>query len=461
MDYHKCLDLLHRTEEEIWVAKINEVRNDGALCAWLTTLVPGQASCRLDGGFFNGSYNLCQRLVTSDGTVLLLRLPRISSISSDYADEKVAMEVEALDLIQKKTTIPVPQLHAWALAKDNPLGLGPFMLMEFIDGVCLKELFLKDARLLKEEIPDSDVKFIYRQMANFMLQLFNNINFPHTGSLPTPTTGFSAPVRPLSWKVHDILQSGGGFPTAGEYFRYTMWQDEQQLQHQPNSVTVEQNGGSRFASLKILQSMMPGMVNEKYDQGPFKLICDDLSPANVIVRSQHDLTIVGVVGLEWVYAGPAQLFASAPWWLLLDRPVNEDWDFVAGETPEVSSRYFRHLDMFKQILNEEEAKSLEYHEREVSQLVQWYEDSGAIWLHMLVSSGFFRLRVGVKRWREQMNKIKSTEEEKEFIAKKLCELAVYDEQVDRVEHYKALVDRGAMTREEFVATVRAQGRMLY
>lgn len=86
-----------------------------------------------------------------------------------------------------------------------------------------------------------------------------------------------------------------GFSTTGKYFRYTIGQDEQQLQHQPNSVTGEKNAESRFASLKILESMMPEMINGKYDQGPFKLICDDLGPANMIVRSQHDLTIVGVV----------------------------------------------------------------------------------------------------------------------------------------------------------------------
>lgn len=208
MDYHRCLDILHQTEEDIWVDKINEARKNGALCAWITSLLPGQAPYHLDGGFLNGSYNLCQKLVSNNGTVLLLRFPRKDSVSN-YADEKVAMEVETLDLIRKNTTIPVPEVHAWGLTEPNPLGLGPFILMDFIDGVCLKELFLdEESKLLKEDIPDCDVKSIYRQMANFVLQLFN-INLPCIGSLPTPTTGFSAPVRPLTLKVHDILQNGG------------------------------------------------------------------------------------------------------------------------------------------------------------------------------------------------------------------------------------------------------------
>jgi len=45
--------------------------------------------------------------------------------------------------------------------------------------------------------------------------------------------------------------------------------------------------------------------------GLFKLLCDDFGLANMIVRSKDDLTIVGVVDLEWSYTGPAQLFGSA------------------------------------------------------------------------------------------------------------------------------------------------------
>lgn len=234
MEYHKPLDMFYQVEEAIWVDRINEARLDGRLCAWVTTLHLGdaakdQAPCELTGGFANGSYNICQGMKFHDGTILVLRLPRVSSVSPDYADEKVAMEIEALDLIRTKTTIPVPKVYAWGLAKDNPLGLGPFILMEYIDGVLLKDLFLdrgkeNGSRILKEDVSVGDVEFVYRQMANFMLQLFK-IDLPHIGSLPTPVTGFSAPRRPLTWKVHDILRSGvdtfGRFQCAsnGPYIR--------------------------------------------------------------------------------------------------------------------------------------------------------------------------------------------------------------------------------------------------
>lgn len=61
-------------------------------------------------------------------------------------------------------------------------------------------------------------------------------------------------------------------------------------------------------------------------------------------------------GTEWVSAQPAQLFGSAPWWFLKDRSVNEAWHFQDGEPPEVTSRYFKYLEIFDRVLEEEEAK---------------------------------------------------------------------------------------------------------
>lgn len=208
---------------------------------------------------------------------------------------------------------------------------------------------------------------------------------------------------------------------------------------------------------------MPQFVNAEYEKGPFKLICDDFGPANMIVKSREDLTIVGVVDLEWVYAGPAQLFASAPWWLLLDRPINPEWDFESDNPPRMNERYLKCLNLFKRVLAEEEAKLPRYQERrEVSKLVQWSEDSGAMWLHMLLSSGFFdmftfpfmhlRQRLGVQRWRDHVDKIKTKRDVKNLMATKLKDLDQYDKQVEKLEQLKASKDNGQMTREEFITT---------
>ncbi|KAJ5775788.1 uncharacterized protein N7511_000799 [Penicillium nucicola] len=472
MDHNEPLGLLHTAQEADWVDKVNMARVDGRLCDWATSLHPEKLPCRLIGGFLNGAYNLGQKFVFEDEKFWFLRLPRASSISPEHADEKVAMEVEALHLLLERTSVPVPKVYAWGLAQESPLGLGPFIYMNSIDGVCLSDILRGgDSRLLNEEISDTEIELIYKQIAQFMVQIFN-IDFDQIGNLPTPKIKYRTPRRPLTWKAHEILRGGGvntfddhkeAFSTSGEYFQYINGQDWQQLRLQPNSISGPWSGISVYASLKILESLIPELTHSAYEQGPFKLICDDFGPANMIVRSKEDLTIIGVVDLEWVYAGPAQLFGSAPWWLLLDRPVNKAWDFEDGKAPKATERYFKCLEIFQRVLMEEELKMSGT--EKLFELVEWSEDTGAMWLHMLLLAGFFdslifpfiqlRTHKGEDWWDEQVNKYWDTEQAKTFIATKSLHLVTYEEVHNKVKHYQSLMDDQKMERTDFIRNVSA------
>lgn len=206
----KRLDFIHSDQKNSWVIKVHNDRVSGRLSEWISTFHPERLPCQFDGHFLNGSYNLGQRMVFGDGTAWLVRFPIVGNVCDEYADEKVAMEVEVLSLIRNNTTIPVPYIRAWGRAAENPLGLGPFIIMDFIDGVAVSSLLRagKETRLLGEDISDTDIEFLYRQFAGLLLQLFR-LNFDRIGSLPSPKTGFPVPIRPLTFKVHDILQTGG------------------------------------------------------------------------------------------------------------------------------------------------------------------------------------------------------------------------------------------------------------
>jgi hypothetical protein len=254
-----------------------------------------------------------------------------------------------------------------------------------------------------------------------------------------------------------------GLQSTRQYFEYVNNQDWQQLLLQLNSIAGPRSARSRYAALNILKSLIPELTHTTYDRGPFKLICDDFGMANVIVRSKDDLTIAGVVDIEWVYAGPAQLFGSAPWWLLLDRPVNDEWDFEDGEAPKPTDRYFKCLEIFLRVLEEEETKMTESGRRELTELVKWSRDTGAMWLHMLLSSGFFddltfpcmqlRKHKGPQWWDERMEDQGDTEEVEKFVADKMKDLAVYDEIKEKVEHHKVLTDNKEMSAEDFISSV--------
>lgn len=250
-----------------------------------------------------------------------------------------------------------------------------------------------------------------------------------------------------------------GFSDTADYFCYLAGQDWAQFQHQPNSAGGPLVTAKKYAALRALQAVAPQLVEPSYSSGPYKLVCDDLGLANLIVRSADDLTVVGVVDLEWSYAGPAQLFGSAPWWLLQDRLNNYDTFLDKEEAPRVLERYLRHLAVFKTVLEEEEARMPGHQGMELSRLVRHSENSGSMWLHMLLSWGFnhpdslpfkqLQARLGPVRWKE-LEKGHRGKEAKEFTERKLAELAKYDEMMQRIERLEEDVEGGRMTGEAFV-----------
>jgi hypothetical protein len=208
--------------------------------------------------------------------------------------------------------------------------------------------------------------------------------------------------------------------------------------------------------------LIPDHIEKKYDNGPFKLICDDLGLANMIVKSKDDLTIIGLVDLEWSYIGPAQLFGSTPWWLLQDRLNN--WDTsLDKESPEIVARFFKYLKIFKRVLEEEEERMPGNEEKELSNLVKWSEASGTMWLHMLLSCGFndadnlpftqLRHHIGTEKWGQCKEEFYGTEGMEAFVKQKLPQLTQYEEDFEKTKAYKADVDDKKITEDEFIATM--------
>ncbi|KAI1935075.1 hypothetical protein LOZ12_006080 [Ophidiomyces ophidiicola] len=279
---------------------------------------------------------------------------------------------------------------------------------------------------MRENIRDNEVEIIYRQMANYMLQLFK-LDFHRIGSLPWPGAGSkcTTPPRPLTFKAHTILQDGGvntfgdrhrSYATTTEYFCSVFEQDLEQLVKQPNTVYYLDDGKAKYEAFHTLRSLIPDLVHPKYDH--------------------------------------------APWWLLQDRPINPEWDYENGKPPEVAPRYFRYLEFFVRILEEEEAKMPGNEEKELSTLVKWSQSSGAMWLHMLLSVGFNDdhtfpfaqlLEHFQTKWGQCQKAVINIEERDAFAAQKVRDSEHYEEMLEKVEADKELLSSGKMTKEEFVA----------
>jgi hypothetical protein len=148
-----------------------------------------------------------------DDLEFIIRLPLPGKTNHEKnLDEKVAAEVAAMNLVRENADIPVPIVYAWGSASENPLGLGPFMLIEFKEGILLDDLITKkDSRLMREDIPRDFIEGIYRQMAQIQLELYT-IDLDVIGSLPLASRArveVSTGGPQLTFKVNGMRQIGG------------------------------------------------------------------------------------------------------------------------------------------------------------------------------------------------------------------------------------------------------------
>jgi hypothetical protein len=218
MDYDEILYINNIEQSAAWLAKLRECRPE--LPAWVSDFHSQKLPCKLlhesDEHDPSGSYNWIVQFVFTNGEEWIVRFPKGPKVK--HPDEKVEAEVSTLKLIRDKTDIPVPEVKAWGLAAENKFGLGPFIMMSVIKGVDLESILRtpdSKARLMRQDIGDGVAATIYRQVARYMLQLFQ-LDFPRIGGLSkSPVSqkavGYAAAIdsRPFTWRAHEALVLGG------------------------------------------------------------------------------------------------------------------------------------------------------------------------------------------------------------------------------------------------------------
>ena len=125
-----------------------------------------------------GGVNLIYELKFDDGAIWIVRLRRLDNQHlTSGIDIVLESEVATIGFLRRNTTIPVPEVfyHDARFGSDNPLGL-PYMLMEAMPG---KRLY---GGGFSDFIPDQYKSKVYRQIADFELQLFSH-PFPQIGML--------------------------------------------------------------------------------------------------------------------------------------------------------------------------------------------------------------------------------------------------------------------------------------
>ncbi|KAF5013358.1 hypothetical protein FDECE_635 [Fusarium decemcellulare] len=470
MDWDDRVNLDNNVSFLSWIRKYDDAR-EKRLTDWVSTFHQDGLPCKLTTHKRNdsrGAYNMSCKVEFENGEKWIVRFPMVGKVIN--ADEKTEIEVATMNLIRQQTTIPTPEVRAWGLAADNTLGIGPFIMMDFIQGTSVDDILqTPDARIMRQDISQRTIEVIFRQIIHFSLQL-QKLDFPHIGSLTSKSTvgpgDFTATIhsRPVTKKSHDfVLESGVNvlapqdkiFASATEYFHHIIGRDLQHLQDQPNSVDDERDARDKYIYFNVMKALIPRHVLSSHDMGPFKLICDDFQPTNMIVNNEQDLEVVVVVDWEWSYTAPAQLASSTPTWLVIESP--NAWASV----DERLGRFQKHLELYTRILEEEELKILGggvTEDQKPSTMLRACQKDGRQWFHFIMLRGFngptcvpfVKLREETEDWDELVAAIPE-EDINSFVQKKMADLQKYEEQlVEMKERYMTALNGNSQDLDEFL-----------
>ena len=131
----------------------------------------------------SGAFNLIYRLDFSDGVSWAIRIP-LSNKYGTYEESQercIQSEVEIMQFLRRHTSIPIPQVYAFDVCTANPIGV-PFILMEFISGRSVHEVWFKD----DGETPLEERRLrILDGLAAYMSQL-SKFSFANIAALDDP-----------------------------------------------------------------------------------------------------------------------------------------------------------------------------------------------------------------------------------------------------------------------------------
>ncbi|OBT92290.2 hypothetical protein VE01_09540 [Pseudogymnoascus verrucosus] len=352
-----------------------------------------------------GAYNVAVVIDFSDDGSTLIRFPKPGKVM--FPEEKVRNEVAVMRYVHAHTSIPVPFILHWGTREESPCGLGPFIVMEYVEHACDVSDALNTPGIPYEERPILDpsidgekLRGLYGQVADVLLQL-SKLSFLKIGSLAQVDNGDTWRVteRPLSSNMNEIVQLGtlprsklpdksATFKTSSSYLTTLANMHLRHLTHQRNDAIDSSSDCRRKYIARYLfwkLSLEGRLSHPDHNSGPFKLWCDDLRPANMLVNS--NLELVAVIDWEFTYSAPVEFSHAPPWWLLIEQP-----EFWPRGIDEWITAYEPRLQTFLAVLREREDALIQEdrlgEEQRLSLPMRESWDSGDFWVVYAARKGF-------------------------------------------------------------------------
>jgi hypothetical protein len=157
------------------------------------------------------------------------------------------------------------------------------------------------------------------------------------------------------------LATGTGYPIdqlptaqfhcASDFFQSISNQRLLHVKTQRNLAKDETDVRRRFIARHRFKQLIPEYSID--DTGPFKVFCDDMQPANMLI-DPNTLQITAVLDFGFTNSMPAQFTYDPPWWLLLQGP--DVW-LDRNNIDEFLARYVPRMEQFLRALERVEEKS--------------------------------------------------------------------------------------------------------
>lgn len=147
------------------------------------------------------------------------------------------------------------------------------------------------------------------------------------------------------------------------------------LRHQPNSFTSGLDATDQMAVLTMMREVQ--LFRRDLRHGPFVFGLTDLSPSNIFVDDQCNIT--GLVDLEWSYSLPVEM-TQPPYWL-----TNEAIDTLEGDE---LVRYNSIREEYMEIFEKEEQSMLNNDTRSdmsLTDIMKKSWDMGTFWYLMALA----------------------------------------------------------------------------
>ncbi|KAL9127442.1 MAG: hypothetical protein Q9217_003679 [Psora testacea] len=338
-----------------------------------------------------GSFNVCLRMKFEDGGSAMIRFPCPGVVM--FPEEKIRNEVAVMRFLEQNTSIPVPHVIYYGTKDESPCGLGPFIIMDYIehthdlvDALNTPGLTLNDRPVLDPHISTERLEFVYSQMCDILLELHKH-SFTRIGSLSgTDKDYWAVTSRPLTLNMNELVQLGNFprsqlpstfFSTTSTYMQALADMHLMHLATQRNDAIDSANDCRRkYIARHLFRRLTSQSCLSNVETS--KLFCCDLRPSNVLMNK--DFKIVAVIDWEFTYTAPVGFAYCPPWWLLLEAP--EYWsaglfDWAATYEPRLRT-FLRVLEMREEAAIQ---RGILDHSQKLSRHMRESWENGRFWEH--------------------------------------------------------------------------------